>query len=109
MTAPVSWNVVYLKEKIMYFLIIAVLGLLVLTRFYKLDQVKSVRHFGLAWGCLIASVAIQAAGQLLTVMVNSKGEIAWLTNAAMLAALAISLYFWYKAVTADSKKAEDNA
>ena len=93
----------------MYFLIIAVLGLLVLTRFYKLDQVKSVRHLRLAWAYMIASVAVPAAGQLLTIMVNDKAEIALLTNAAMLAALAISLYFWNKAVTANDKKDQDNA
>jgi len=93
----------------MYFLIIAVLGLLVLTRFYKLDQVKSVRHFRLAWACMIASVAAPAAGQLLTIMVDDKAEIALLTNAAMLAALAISLYFWHKAVTANNNKDENNA
>jgi hypothetical protein len=93
----------------MYFLIIAVLGLLVLTRFYKMDQVKSVRYFRLAWACLIASVAVPAIGQLLTITVNDKKEIALLTNAAMLAALAISLFLWHKAVTADDKKDQDNA
>ena len=49
----------------MQVLIIAVLALLVLTRLYKFDQVSSVRHFRLAWACLIVSVAIMAAGQLL--------------------------------------------
>ena len=93
----------------MYFLIIAVLGLLVLTRFYKLDQVKSVRHFRLAWTCMIASVAVSAAGQLITIMVDDKAEIALLTNAAMLAAIGISLFFWHRAVTADDNKGEDKA
>lgn len=93
----------------MYFLIIAVLGLLVLTRFYKMDQVKNVLALQLSWTCMIASVVVSAAGQLLTIMVNDKAEIALLTNAAMLAALAISLFLWHMAVTADSSKPEDNA
>jgi hypothetical protein len=84
----------------MYFLIIAVLGLLVLTRLYKFDQVSSVRHFRLAWACLIASVAIMAAGHLLTIMVSDEKEMDLLTSAAILAALAVSLYLWHKAVTA---------
>ena len=59
----------------MYFLIIAVLGLLVLTRLYKFDQVSSVRHFQLAWAFLIASVVIMAAGPLLAIVASDKREI----------------------------------
>ena len=92
----------------MEFLIIAVLALLVLTRLYKFDQVVSVRHFRLAWACLIISLAIMAAGQLLTIMVNDKREIVLLTNAAIPAALALSLHFWHKAVTADAGKPADS-
>ena len=93
----------------MYFLIIAVLGLLVLTRFYKMDQVKSVRHLRLAWACLIVSVAFSAAGQLIMLMVDCKADIALLTNAVILIALAVSLHLWNNAVTADDKKDQDNA
>ena len=86
----------------MDFLIIAVLALLVLTRLYKFDQVSSVRHFRLAWACLIVSVAIMAAGQLLSITSNTSGrtEILLFSNALNLAALAVSLYLWHKAVTA---------
>ena len=95
----------------MDFLIVAVLGLLVLTRLYKFDQVSSVRHFRFAWACVIASVAIMAAGQLLTITANTKSneaEIVLLTNAAILAAQAVSLYLWHKAVTTDIGKTHDN-
>jgi len=84
----------------MQVLIIAVLALLVLTRLYKFDQVSSVRHFRLAWSCLIASVAIMAAGQLLLIATNDEKELILLTNAATLAVLAVSLYLWHKAVAA---------
>ena len=96
----------------MHFLIIAVLGLLVLTRLYKFDQVSSVRHFRFAWACVIASLAIMAAGQILTITANTRSnetEIVLLTNAAILAALAVSLYLWHKAVTPDTSKTADNA
>lgn len=95
----------------MYLLIIAVLGLLVLTRFYKLDQIKSVRHFRLAWTCMIASIVVTAAGHLLMMALGAmdRAECADFTNAAMLTALAVSLYFWQKAVTAGSNKEEGNA
>ena len=93
----------------MHFLIIAVLALLVLTRLYKFDQVSSIRHFRLAWACLIASVAILAAGQLLTITANDKTEVVLLTNAAIPVALAVSLYLWHKAVTADTSKTADDA
>ena len=91
-------------------LIIAVLGLLALTRLYKFDQVSSVRHFRLAWACLIASVAIMAVGQLITITAetrDSETEIVLLSNAAILAALAVSLYLWHKAVAADTSKTAD--
>ena len=88
----------------MHFLIIAVLGLLILTRLYKFDQVSSVRHFLLAWACLIASVAIMAIGPLLTIVASDKREIVLLIDAAIPAALAVSLYLWHKAVTADTGK-----
>ena len=93
----------------MYFLIIAVLGLLVLTKFYKMDQVKNVLALQLAWTCMIASVAFSAAGQLIMLMVDCKGDIALLTNVAILIALAVSLHLWNKAVTVDDKKDQDNA
>ena len=51
-------------------LMIAVLGLLVLTKFYKMDQVKNVLALKLAWTCMIASVAFSAAGQLIMLMVD---------------------------------------
>ncbi len=92
----------------MHFLIIAVLGLLILTRLYKFNQVSSIRHFRLAWACLIASVTIVAAGPLLTIVASDKNEIVLLTNAAIPAALAVSLYFWHKAVTADTGKTADD-
>jgi len=83
-------------------LIIAVLALLVLTRLYKFDQVSNVRHFRLDWACLIASVAIMAAAQLVSITSNrsDRTEILLLTNASILAVLAVSLYLWHKAVTA---------
>jgi hypothetical protein len=90
----------FLRRRVMQALIIAVLALLVLTRLYKSDQVSSVRHFRLAWACLIASVAIMAAGQLLMIMASDEKEMALLTGAAIPAALAVSLYLWHKAVTA---------
>ena len=95
----------------MYFLIIAVLALLVITRFCKMDQVSSVRHFRLAWTYLIGSVVINAAGHLIMANLSVADRVRWadVTNAAMLAVLAVSLYFWHKAVTADSGKPADNA
>lgn len=92
----------------MYFLSIAVLGLLILTRLYKFDHVSSVRHFRLAWACLVASVAIMAAGPLLTIVASDKKEIVLLTNAAIPAVLALSLYLWHKAVTTDTGKTADD-
>ena len=88
----------------MHFLIIAVLGLLGLTRLYKFDQVSSVRHFRLAWACLIASVTIMAAEPMLTIVASDKREMVLLVDAAIPAALAVSLYFWHTAVTADADK-----
>ena len=92
----------------MHFLIIAVLGLLVLTRLYKFDQVSSVRHFRLAWACLIASVAIMAIGPMLTIVASDKREIILLIEALIPAALAVSLFLWHMAVTADTSKTADN-
>jgi hypothetical protein len=91
----------------MHFLIIAVLGLLVLTRLCKFDQVSSVRHFRLAWACLIVSVAIMAVGPLLVIVASDKREMVSLIDAAIPAALAVSLYLWQKAITADTGKTAD--
>jgi hypothetical protein len=92
----------------MHFLIIAILGLLVLTRLYKFDQISSVRHFLLAWACLIASVAIMAIGPLLTIVASDKREIVLLIDAAIPAALAISIYLCYMAVTTNTDKSADD-
>ena len=92
----------------MHLLIIAVLGLLALTRLYKFEQVISVRHFRLAWACLIASLAIMAAGPLLTIVASDKREIVLLIDTAIPAALAVSLYLWHMAITADTGKTADD-
>ena len=94
----------------MNLLIIVVLGLLVLTRLYKLDQVKNMVALQLAWKCLLASVVVGAAEHLIMMVVRiNRAECAELTNAVMLIALAASLYFWNKAVTAESSKDQNNA
>lgn len=53
-----------------------------------------------------------AAGQLITITSDrssGRTEIVLLTNALILAALAVSLYLWYKAVAAETSKTADNS
>jgi hypothetical protein len=92
------------------FLIVAVLVLLGVTRLYKPELVKYPRRLRLATWWLIVSVVIAAVGQLIMIMTagtSERADTVLLTNAAILGALAVSLFLWQKALAGDDKQDQD--